>query len=392
MFASTLFRRSITIGLAMIAGTAAAQGVRVNVASFNLGWWINANEFSEVLVQCNAPARNWCDPRDSSQCAPTTKGLPPCNAYTEYVRTPGASGSASEVVPVFTPTAGYWKAKRLALELTLRNVAPDVIAFQEISGMAAAKDAMGAARDEFSYCQSSDRDPQNPEAQRLVIAARNSVFTMTGCQTDQSLAVEDVRSPGHFTRPALIAGLTGPGGKPWRVATVHLKSGCASPAGDPKFDFRGAYLDSTDNPNCPTLRKQVEPLERLIEREGTAGSNFILLGDFNRKLDLEANAKAGTARAGGAAGTGLPDTSTAVRLLWPEVNDRDPAGSELTLFLREPRSSSCAENEGLDHVAVSKNLAAVNRGVRTREVELAKFGGHFLASDHCPLVVQLLAT
>jgi hypothetical protein len=64
----------------------------------------------------------------------------------------------------------------------------------------------------------------------------------------------------------------------------------------------------------------------------------------------------------------------------------------LTLLLREPRAASCAGNEGLDHIALSRSLAAANRGARPREIELATFGGAlFKASDHCPLSVQLVA-
>lgn len=371
--------------LCLLSAAALAQPVRLNVASFNVGWWVSNAEFGQLVAQCSAPDRNWCDPRDSAQCQPTAKGLPPCNAYAEYHRP--VSGGAP--VPVVVPTPTYWEAKRQAIEQTLRSIRPDVIAFQEISGEQAARAVFGSAHDQYAYCTSTDRDPQNPQAQRLVIAVRKSAFAIASCQTDQALAVEDVQSPGHFTRPGLIADLSGPAGR-LKVANLHLKSGCASPAGDPRFDFRGAYLDSTENKNCPTLRKQVEPLERLIERETATGSNFVLLGDFNRKLDLELDRKAGDVRAGGGSAQGIPAPAVAVRLLWPEVNDRDPAGSELMLLRREPRASECAANEGLDHIAMSQNLAAANAGVRSREVDMARFaGGMVPASDHCPLAVQI---
>ncbi len=374
---------------AMIAASPAwlsAQPIRINVATFNVGWWISDPEFKQVVAQCSEPGRNWCDPRSDAQCRPISSGLPPCNAYAEYY----SFGENAVPRAVFSPTFHYWDAKRLALEQTLRSVNPDLLGFQEISGEAAARAALGRSHDEYSYCSSKDRDAANPEAQRLVIAVRRNTFTMTSCETDSTLAVEDIRNAGHFTRPALIASLNGPSGQKIRIVNVHLKSGCASPAGDANFDFRGAYLDSTENTNCPTLRKQVAPLERLIERESTDGGHLILLGDFNRKLDLELNRKAGNARIGGSSAKGIPGDSEPVRLLWPEVNDGDPMNSELTLLLREPRSITCASNEGLDHIAISRGLAAANRGTRAREVELAKFAGRtFAASDHCPLVLQL---
>lgn len=381
-----VLRLAIGIASVMLTCLSFAQPVRVNVASFNMGWWTSSGEFAQVLAHCSGPPRNWCDPRNGGKCEPMPEGLPPCNAFTEYHPRRGA-----QAAPVFLPTAAYWAARREALEYTLRNVAPDVIGFQEISGEAAAREALGDVRDEFDYCASSDRPSGMPEVQRLVIAARKSMFTKVSCETDQTLSVEDLpRNPGHFTRPALVMELAGPRGQRWRIANVHLKSGCASPAGDSSFDFRGAYLDSAENPNCPVLRQQVPHLERLIEKRAETGVNFVLLGDFNRKLDLEMSPKAGTARPGGT-GAGVPDASTAVRLLWPEVNDKDPATSELTLLYREARDGACAPNEGLDHIAISRALAAQNSRVRAREVPLATFGAEFKASDHCPLVVQLLA-
>ncbi|MDD2179219.1 endonuclease/exonuclease/phosphatase family protein [Acidovorax sp. D2M1] len=381
------YRFAVFAMLATAPAWLSAQPTRINVATFNVGWWISDPEFKQVVAQCSEPERSWCDPRSDAQCRPVSSGLPPCNAYTEY----HSSGVSPIPRAVFSPTAHYWDAKRLALEQTLRSANPDVLGFQEISGEAAARAALGRAHDEYSFCTSNDRDVASPEVQRLVIAVRKNVLTMASCETDFALAVEDMRNAGHFTRPALIASLVGPAGHKIRVANVHLKSGCASPAGDANFDFRGAYLDSTENTNCPTLRKQIGPLERLIERESIDGAHLILLGDFNRKLDLELNRrKAGNARAGSSSATGIPVDSEQVRLLWPEVNDGDPTNSELTLMFREPRSTACARNEGLDHIALSQGLAAANRGARTREVELAKFAGRaFAASDHCPLVLQL---
>lgn len=371
--------------LALTAGGSLAQPLRVNVATFNMGWWVDEPEFSQVLAQCAEPTRNWCDPRRDVQCPALPKRLPPCSAYVQYHRNNGATGR-----PVLVPTLTYWQARRAALEHTLLTTNADILGLQEISGEAAARAALGKRHADFDYCVSTDPDSQAPEPQRLVIAVRKAFFSILACRSDSDVAIQE--SADHRLRPALIADLAGPKGTRWRVANVHLKAGCASPAGDHRFDFRGSYLDSTENANCHALRRQLVPLERLIERETLDGAHFIMLGDFNRRLDLEIVKNAGDVRSNGASPVGLPGPQDSVRLMWPEVNDRDPPSSALTLLRRVPRSDACGLNEGLDHIAVSAKLVDTNLDTRSREVDLERFaGGTLAASDHCPLTTQLVA-
>lgn len=61
------------------------------------------------------------------------------------------------------------------------------------------------------------------------------------------------------------------GSQPLRLLAVHLKSGCS--AGDKS----GA---------CPVLFDQVPVLHRWIEQRERDGSAFVVLGDFNRRLDI----------------------------------------------------------------------------------------------------------
>lgn len=387
--------RLLSMALVLAIFPALAQTERLSIATFNAGWWTTSQEFTSMHSQCSDESRRWCSTRSSvASCKPTDKGIPPCSAYVQYDKN----------LPLFTPTLSFWDARREALRRTLARTAPDVLALQEVSSMEAARELFTPEiGKQFSFCESAHRDPANPEAQRLVIAARTDVVKITSCQTDQSLAVEDEFEKGHFTRPALVAELATAKGVKWTVAVVHLKSGCASPAGNERYDFRGSYLDTqpkdlkaSDRQNaernsaCLTLRKQVAPLERLIHRETAGGAYFVLLGDFNRKLHLELNSKSGMSRADSENARGIPADSDRVRLLWPEVNDGDPTESLMTLVRREPRKQLCADNEGLDHIAFSGAFSEKNRNAMGREVELAGFGYNFLASDHCPLVMQLI--
>ena len=61
---------------------------------------------------------------------------------------------------------------------------------------------------------------------------------------------------------------------PLRVLAVHLKTGCMRDR-----------LDSSERPQCTTLRGQVPPLQGWIAQRRQEGAPFVLLGDFNRWMD-----------------------------------------------------------------------------------------------------------
>ena len=368
---------SIALGL---CGTAWAQGNSFAIASFNLAFWTDKPTFSKMVEVCNAASRPWCDPRYDKTCKLSLPdGVPPCNAYTEYTNN----------LSLFSPTPAYWDAKRSALRATVARVNADVYALEEVSGISAAMEVIGSASDSYHFCESDLRDPAKPETQRLVIAARKTVFAQMRCRTDEALRVSD--TDGRHTRPALIGELQTTNGKSLKVVVLHLKSSCASPIGDEKYSFTGDLLTSTTNTNCPTLRAQVAPLEQLIHREVTSGQNVIMLGDFNRKIHLELKKGAGSAREDNGTGTGIPLPSDRVRLLWPEVNDREPPESELHILDREPKSSECTGFDGLDHITVSSTLRQANQNSRSEDVSMSNFGGNlFPASDHCPLRARLV--
>ncbi len=373
-------RSLMALVISLFATAALSQPNSLAIASFNLGWWVDSSEFSQMLKNC------------SQTPSVAAEGLPPCNVY------PISQGRGSQTQVILTPTVAYWEAKRTALRNTLQRVNADVVAFEEVSGMAAAQAVIGSPADPYLFCESALRDPQIPEAQRLVIAARQSAFQNLTCRTDDALRVLD-KNTQRYVRPALIAELRTKEGKALKVIALHLKSRCASPVGDEKFSLSGDLLTSKST-HCITLRDQVAPLEQLIEREVTTGQSVIVLGDFNRKIDLELDRRIGPAReqtAGSApgadlSGKGIPNTSDHVRLLWPEVNDGDPPASHLRILPTEPRNAGCTGFEGLDHITVSTRLQTANPIARGEHVAMASFGGAddiLPASDHCPLRARL---
>ncbi len=376
-----IHRLLVAASTALLAAAASAQPQSFAIASFNLGWWVNNAEFTQMVSNC-------------SQTPPVAaEGLPPCNVY------PISHGRGTQTQVILAPTPAYWEAKRTALRNTLQRVNADVVAFEEVSGIAAARAVLGSNADPYLFCESALRDGRTPEAQRLVIAARQAAFPRLNCRTDEALRVLD-KSTQRYVRPALIAELQTQDGKAVKVIALHLKSRCASPMGDERFSPSGELLTSTST-HCITLRDQGAPLEQLIEREVGAGQNVIMLGDFNRKIHLELDRRLGSARealpsspAGSdVSGKGIPTANDRVRLLWPEVNDGDPPESRLHILPTEPRNPGCTGFEGLDHITVSASLRSANPQVRAEHIPMASFGGidndALPASDHCPLRARL---
>ncbi len=402
-----------TVGL---ISTASAQSA-LTVASFNMGWWMSQAQNAQVLEQCAQPTRQWCDtryadswPRVNGQpvCEPTTPGLAPCNAFAVYDS--GLSSRATATTaPLQVPTAAFFAARQRAMLATLRRVDADVFALQEISGVAAAREALGNLANQYQFCES---EVASPQAQKLVFAWRANI--QGACKTDMNIAVDDEpdsQGTVRKVRPALVATLQ-VAGKPMHFVNLHLKSGCASPAGDGFYTYQGDYLDS-DRPACKTLRRQVPVLEGLMKSLAANGGQAVVLGDFNRKLDMEMNFRAGHARAvpgNPAVRCGLPlkreersnnppgiaTPADTVCLMWPEINDdpnTGPGTTNYTLLRRYAQRDGerCARNDGLDHITVSAGLRnALVFVPQVEEVDMATFGQHKeAASDHCPLRTTL---
>lgn len=303
------------------------------------------------------------------------------------------------------------------------SVNADVIAFQEVSGTAAVREALGARSSDYNVCSFDGKY----KVQRLAFAWR----TKLGDAIEPCTVAHDVSLPNlpseRQVRPALTLGLQ-VNGKKIRFMTVHLKSGCVSP-----LDSKKRVLDGNtgDDDPCPTLQQQVAPLEAAYEALGVGVDAFIMLGDFNRNLAHE------NARVEGAEpvrSDGVTDLATRrpdgvrTRNLWLEINDGAPASSRGTLLaatcpvsmaaaaacdaakhralsLDEQRALTarsalgCRNAIGLDHVVVSQNLVASVRQVV--KVPIGAFGSSLPASppkypkpllavsDHCPVVLDV---
>lgn len=420
------------LALALL-GTGVAQAAQdhtqLRVASWNLGWHVSNAEVGPWLTQCSksyeksaadgvwraVPAQQaggtpgWLIQESRSTLEGVDLSLmPPCGVYE----------GAGRVKFALTAEALAQRNRHIAALLE-RAVAPDVIAFQEVSGTAAVREALGKLADGYHVCSFDGRY----KVQRLAFAWKKAFGpAVEGCKTWHEVSVPSL-PPAQQLRPALTVALK-IRGQVLRFMTVHLKSACVSPLD------RGR-LDGNSGPNdpCPSLQAQVAPLEAAFERLPEGADHFVVLGDFNRNLWHEAleleGAKAQRSDGGTDLTTPLPP-GVKTQNLFKEINDGQPAASRAALLeltcpgspeaaalcrrsktealrrdalapLTAPGALGCRNPIGLDHIIVSAGLqpkvrAAAKVAIGALGQTLAPAEGRpasLAVSDHCPIVVSL---
>ena len=390
--------------LALLAAVAAAPSYAANlgVASFNLAWAGTEADFAAHLEVCSAA--KWCDTRprrakgenvpsvaaveEARQCAASMEAaagsaqksmmVAPCNAY-RNAATP--------------PVAADYAQKMAGLRATVEKLVDDgvqVIAFQEVKSEEAVRAVLGKHSANFATCAA----PHNA-FQTIAFAWDKRATSHPGvCTPRRELAIkEDLANPSsdRVLRPGLALELE-VGGKPVTIMNVHLKSSCANLA-----DFRqykGRKLTDMDS-HCRIFNRQVAPREAWIEAVHATSPRFILLGDFNRRIDEEAEAKidAKAVRADGSDPAGAPVLDaqgyTNSQVLWQEIADGKPALFQVPLGGKD---ASCKGFTGLDHIVVSSALQALQDPATftSRKVGVVEQPGQKIeSSDHCPRVVKL---
>ncbi len=138
----------------------------------------------------------------------------------------------------------------------------DVVAFQEVDGPEIA--AQVFTPDHYRIVITGDR-----VTQRVGFAVRRGLQV----ERNADLVGLDVYPTAHHRlRSGADITLVLPGGR-LRLLTVHLKTGCHE-----------GRLDGPSR-NCETLRRQVSPLQGWIAQRRDEGVPFVLLGDFNRRME-----------------------------------------------------------------------------------------------------------
>ncbi len=382
---------------------ASAPPAQIGVASFNLAWAGSQQDFDHHAAVCTAV--NWCDTRpkrEKGQSRPTDEAVQAarqCVADTE--RLAGGPEKAGMMVPcnaylgrdnAAPPTGADYAAKLTGLQTTIANLIEKqgvkVIAFQEVRSAEVIKTLLGKYADRFGTC-----DAPHDGFQTTAFAWDKSIGeTNAKCSVNEDLAVSD--NPGakdaRKVRPGLTLELDW-AGRRISFLNVHLKSSCANIVPTPIYQAR--LLDDP-NPACQVLNRQVAPIERWLDSVGQRSPDFVLLGDFNRRIDEEAaaNIPAEKVRTDGSNPAGVPPQDAigkvATRYLWQELNDGTRSLKQVPLTGIE---EGCRGFTGLDHIVLSGALAARQApDIGSRKTAVVQAPGQRIdTSDHCPRSVTL---
>jgi len=382
----------------LVEAAASAQGAApLKLATFNVAWLWDKNAHDKWVAACSAVG--WDASKASPEQAKSLEGLPYCNVHN------GLKYPAQDKCPALTPAEmnqrpliqdkgcreskdlvawADYEEKRKSLRAMLSRLSEEgvtLIAFQEVFNTQALREILPPGWDART---SADDDTAPLIPQHVGVAWR--VDTHQPGDWGLESALSDIGS-----RP-LRPGLTFVErwqGKPIKFLVVHLKSGCPSP---------GTAISAPKTPAakkaCPDLEEQVHVLEKWVDDR--VGQDFVLIGDFNRRLTFEKRHAPNTG----------DRPNPKVNQLFPELNDNDPVGSKLWIAYAPKKQDEQGRNvklcpnghEAIDHIIISDSLS--------KRVQLGSLQAYAITidgstafskgkpfqaqpSDHCPHFVEL---
>lgn len=379
------FNIAITLFFASAFSVKPIYAAEIGIASFNLAWAGTANQFKKHVEVCTAV--KWCDVRKDAACQSKVLSasggkaqsmmVAPCNAYglTEKKIEKGGLKLYDQKLEGLMNTID---------ELIIKHHI-DVFAFQEVKDEETVKTIFGNHLKDFDICVA----PHNA-FQTVAFAWKKSASSSTPlCKTESTLSISEITDSERRLRPGLELTLS-VNGKKITFLNIHLKSSCAN------FKTGGGFPGrklTDDEPACKLLNQQVAPLENWIEVVSKQSPDFLILGDFNRKIDEEASSRVTTdeIRSDGSdpRGPNPADENGHVKtdLLWQEISDGDPGLTQIPLSKFE----GCTGFKGLDHIVLSaflfeKQLPSITSSkvpVVTQPAQIIK------TSDHCPQIVEI---
>lgn len=147
----------------------------------------------------------------------------------------------------------------------------DVIGLEEVDGASAAGRLFDPARYQLAFIDEAVTQQVGIAVRRGITLTRNP--DLTGLDTNPEAK--------HRLRNGLDVTLGLPDGQRLRVLVVHLKTGCWAEA-----------LESRRRA-CQTLAEQVPVVADWVARRQGEGVPYLVMGDFNRRLDLPGDAVLG---------------------------------------------------------------------------------------------------
>ncbi|MBW2368611.1 MAG: endonuclease/exonuclease/phosphatase family protein [Deltaproteobacteria bacterium] len=181
-------------------------------------------------------------------------------------------------------------ADYLALREYADTLKADIIAFQEVENLTAARRVFDPSKYKIELSNRPDVDlgrcrgrKRDRRMQRTGFAIRKNRLHQQGVTVSR---LKDVRSLAcrpserwgvHITLQfdTVTATCKSAAGKVLHLLCVHLKSGCT---------YRTVAYRNDDSP-CSRLAVQVPRLAAWMDAQAGVGEDFIVLGDFNRQLD-----------------------------------------------------------------------------------------------------------
>ena len=178
-----------------------------------------------------------------------------------------------------------------AIRKYLDQADTDVIAFQEVESLRAAKRVFPASMYDVHISQRPARKfpecydiANNRLMQRTGFAVRKDITRRLGLQAVRQPDVRELQGSHdsgrwgvHLILEQVGASRTGsmPAGHPLHLLSIHLKSRCTYQA----------ISGKQPKPDCAILHGQVEALSAWINARARLQQDFIIAGDFNRQLD-----------------------------------------------------------------------------------------------------------
>ncbi len=238
-----------------------------------------------------------------------------------------------------------------------RKLKADVIAFQEVESIAAAHRVFDPAvyRIEISARpHTASEECRNLAgkfltAQRVGLAIRKHI-PYTRLRDFQELGVSGTRwGVGILVYPRTT---------PVSLLSIHLKSGC----------FSEPLNAASSNPNCAILAEQRSKLEEWIDRHAARGERFIVLGDFNRRLNVAGDE------------------------FWREIDDSQPnLAADLERATASHLDTGCHPKYAqlIDHIVLDRGTDLMARENTLRIMRYAE-SWEQRPSDHCPVSVDIV--
>ena len=175
-----------------------------------------------------------------------------------------------------------------AIRIYLKRANADVVAFQEVEDLHAAKRVFPASDYDIHISERPTRKfpdcydvPQSRLMQRTGFAVRKDITERMGIRAVRQPDVRELQGTHDSGRWGVYLILeqveTGPipARPPLHLLSIHLKSRCTYQATTGK----------KAKPDCVLLHKQVGALSDWINARASLSQDFIIAGDFNRQLD-----------------------------------------------------------------------------------------------------------